>query len=1369
MANTWFDKDFYLTSKLAQLQKTQPTNPDWQGTNALVLVKQAIESAGFTLESHFQQFGSLELTSPNKYFNAEEYLAAKAAQLGAGWTAAQVALAIKEAGLGVYEHFQKFGWKEGVNPSNAFDVEKYFVAKQAQLAAAGTTMTLQEVKDAFAAAGLDPAAHALQFAATEGVAVAPVVDPVKPPSASGTTYALTKALDNIPGTAGDDTIIGSTSSDAELNTLSELDIINGGAGTDTLKITTDGKAVTVGANVTNVEVVDVTSAAGLTVNTAASAGVQTLKVGAVVGTTSATASAATDIEVKQDAVQANKITVNGGKNVSVTLVNASVSADDKVEVGSTTAATGDVAVAVTGAAYAVGSVPALGDIKVTGGKTISVTQVATSNSAAAASKTAAADSVAQGNVAVIANAATTTVTVKQDAAVAAKNAAPTTGGVTETVSVKFAALKSGETVSIVNAGDTLTFTAKVDLTAAEVAAAFAGLVDGKVPTAGHDTQAGGLASKGTYSGLFQADTTTGFTSGAAEGDVVVFTATKANTAFNTDPTVFVTSSATTKPVATVTVGKPHDATYTGGVLGVSAGKVEITGGAALKTVSVDGYAATGSAITGVGQALETVNLSNGGAFAIDEAAATLALNLKNVGTAYKADGTGGVAAAINSTSVNTTTLNVQSNGTNTVALTLNAATKALNVSGTGLLDARDAGSASLTSIKVTETAGLRLNGSSTGNVTSVDTSGTTGEVTLTVDAGKATYVGGAGKDIVTIGNVTTAFNKSFDLGAGDDSIDLTLGALTADVLKAAGSNAIKGGEGTDTIKLDAAVAADLSKDATFAGKIDGFEKLSLGYASAAGTVDLSNLDNINYVVSENSVAVTPPAVAQVFSVDFKDSGTIIGADTVKFGSTTLTLAGDETPGQIALKFGGLTFSGWTVSKVEGSKVFMTSTAAGASTPVVTGDFTVVDTDANVVTFTTALNTPGLASGPTPAKVTLTVSATAKVEDADTLTFLGTTITLANGDEAANIASKIAAGTYSGWTTSVSGSVVEFTQVTATDYTVAPAAPSIAQAASNTTKPVIVVATETAGANVGTASPALTINKLATGGTLELTGTGAGVIVNVTDAAKGTADVLNVVTSVAGNVGTVKAAEVETINISVTNKGTAASPSNSTLTLDANAAKSVVVTGAGKLTLDVAAAAKVATVDASAATGALTLDLSAHNGVAVTVTGGSANDTLHASTGTNAKADVLVGGAGHDTLYAGSNGAKLTGGEGHDLFVLQAGNKESNTYSSITDFQAGDVLALKTAGGAVVSSFTKLQAALAEGTATFANFVDAAIAEAANNAAVWFQFGGNGYVVIDQVGGAADAFANDTDSVIQLVGVDLNNASFSTSAGTVALV
>ncbi|MBD3873682.1 hypothetical protein IEG05_00320 [Pseudomonas kunmingensis] len=1137
-----------------------------------------------------------------------------------------------------------------------------------------------------------------------------------------------RGLDNFAGTSGNDTIIGSISTTGtDLDTLSTLDIVNGGAGIDTLKIASSLPAIVL-PNMTNDEVVEVEGTAGVTVDTSAVAGVTDLNVlkhgSAAVG---ATAAATTNVAVtlKEAGAAGAPLThaVNGGNNVTVTAADAgAATADvDTITIGGTTAAKGDVVVNVTGKAYdAAAAQIDLGAVTVTGGKTVSVTQKASSDTSKAAADTTA-NKVVQGAVTVNANTETTTVTVKQDATVAAKNAANTTGGVTETATIKFGALKGGDALAI----NGLTFTAKagVDLTAAEVAAAFSNMVSG-LANPNTDTQGSQVTAKGVFTGAFntgavlQAGTPakgTGYTAAAASGDTVVFTAARANQdATDLTATLTNTSGNSVAPTVTVVQGQAHNATPAGGVMGVDAGKVTITGtnagadATAVKTITVDGYSATLSASTGNTTALETLNLSNGGDFALTQAAATLALNLTNVGTAAKSETLTSASAlearaAINLDAASAIkTLNVKSEGTNTVSLDLAAGTTALNVSGTGLLDAKTGSDlGGVTTIKVTETAGLNLvtnatTAIATTNVTSVDTTGTTGAVTIAIDGTKATYTGGAGVDKVTITNANTAIAKAIDLGAGDDTLTLNVvGATTV----AVPTVDLKGGDGVDTIALSAADAVALSANGTFAGKIDGFEKLSIGNAAAAGTVNLANLDNINYVVSANSDSVVEVATKEVITVDFSvpNSGAVTGADTIEFAGTTLTLNGGETAAQIATAFYGKTFTGWDVTSVGGTVVTLTRTTGGDLADIGTGDFTITD---------------------------------------------------AGGGDL----------------------------------------------------PAVTVKTTTQGAAAPATAAALTIDKMASGGTLELTAVGAGAIVNVTDAIKGTKGlnvVVNAANTVVGGVtttlGTVKAAEVETINVSVANKTTTfstvygdvkvADPASvSTLALDANAAKAVTVTGAGNLTLSLSdsstlvggvttwssLAAKVATVDASAATGALTLDLTNHNGVAVTVTGGAGNDVLSASVGTNAKADVLVGGAGNDTLNAGSNGAKLTGGAGNDLFVLTAGTKESNTYSSILDFQAGDVLELIDIGDHNVSIFAKLSAVLNENTATFANYVDDAIAQAGVGEAVWFNYKGNAYVAVDNTN-QSTVFENGVDAIIELVGIDLANASFNSNHGTVALI
>ncbi|WP_151704828.1 DUF4214 domain-containing protein [Nitrincola alkalilacustris] len=72
------------------------------------------------------------------------------------------------------------------------------------------------------------------------------------PGVPGQTFVLTTGQDNIQGTADDDTILGIV--DGANNTFTLGDVINGGAGTDTLKITTDQGALNLGiATISNVE------------------------------------------------------------------------------------------------------------------------------------------------------------------------------------------------------------------------------------------------------------------------------------------------------------------------------------------------------------------------------------------------------------------------------------------------------------------------------------------------------------------------------------------------------------------------------------------------------------------------------------------------------------------------------------------------------------------------------------------------------------------------------------------------------------------------------------------------------------------------------------------------------------------------------------------------------------------------------------------------------------------------------------------------------------------------------------------------------------------------------------------------------------
>lgn len=1133
-------------------------------------------------------------------------------------------------------------------------------------AAADFTAALDTTAEIIAYSG-DTVANAARSFLAGVTTAAPSTDAVNTAVASvinagagGNTFTLTTGTDTFTGTSGNDTfdapvglVLNSTTGlMVSTDTMQNVDVLKGGAGIDTLNLTTAGTVALPSLDsIDSIEIINAQSLAALTINTSAVAGVTNLNVIKAAGAVAATAAATTDVGVSVKGIAGTTVRVDGGKDVTINTTDAAAT----IDAGAAGAdVTGAVTITATGAKAAnANAAVSLGNISVGGGTTVNVTQKATSDASGLVAG-AAPTTHTQGNVTVTAGATTTAVTLKQDAAVTSASTAAVTG-VTEVASVKFTKLDAGESVTISG----LTFTAATgkNLTADQVAQAFANLsssaikptqITGTPATATGDTQGSGANANGTFTGTLVA----GWTSGAATGDTVVFTG-KANTAM-TDlaPLAKATVTTTTQGVTAVTAQN---------TLGVTNGTVTIAGAAALKTVTVDGYAASTNlaGITGgTNTALDTISLANGAGFEIDSAAATLGLTLTNVnGTVDVQAGTKTLNAAVS-----------HAKATDATKL-VSASAETVNVSGTGNVEGTTgAGAGNLAAATAINTSGM-----------------TAGKATFTIANGTTTsYTGGAGVDNVTVTNGNVAITKAIDLGAGDDTLTLN-GAVVSPTAT------LKGGDGIDTIAMNGASAESLSANSTFAGKIEGFEKLSItDKVTVARTVNMANMDGITYVVSNNTTNVAAAATASTFTVDLTGS-TVKSTDTVAFNGDSLTASAGLTPAQLALALAGLSYTDWNVKSVAG----------------------------NVITFE-AKNAGVPGTGSAPALPTAPV------------------FTYTDGG-------------------STGGAIGAQTLAT------------------------------TAGAAAGT-SPALTIDKMANNGTLELVDGGDGVVVKMADAT-GSTDSFNIVTKVAGDLGfgTVDVAGVETLKLNAvdTAPGTAAAPTINTasLTVKADKATSLTIEGNSNVTLTLdATTTKLATIDAGTLTGNLIAGNS-HAGVntiAMTITGGKGADQLKASVGTNAKADVLNGGDGNDTLYAGSNGAKLSGGDGNDLFIVTAnsatvGNKESNTYSEILDFKAGDLLQLQasdTAGNAAidVTAFTKLAASLNESTAVFSDFVNAAIKEAGAGAATWFNFKGDAYVVVDShTNSTGDVFINGEDLVVKLTGINGDNLSWNSNFATVALV
>lgn len=192
---TWFNEEYYLHSKLAQLRANGETQ-----YNNITEVALAIVGAGYTLQEHFETYGSEERTSPNEFFNANEYLEAKARQLNDDpdsdivWTREDVAAEIEAAGLTIWGHFEAYGWKEGVNPSNSFDVSSYLADKLVQLQAEDPEgeWTPEKLEEVLESTGLSPVSHYFAYGEDEGIPVTDVPADERVPSDS---TELTKALE----------------------------------------------------------------------------------------------------------------------------------------------------------------------------------------------------------------------------------------------------------------------------------------------------------------------------------------------------------------------------------------------------------------------------------------------------------------------------------------------------------------------------------------------------------------------------------------------------------------------------------------------------------------------------------------------------------------------------------------------------------------------------------------------------------------------------------------------------------------------------------------------------------------------------------------------------------------------------------------------------------------------------------------------------------------------------------------------------------------------------------------------------------------------------------------------------------------------
>ena len=185
MALQTFDQEYYLSN-----------NPD---------VLTAVLNGVFTsAEQHYMLFGEKEGRMPSAFFDPMGYFAQNPDVLAA------VQAGVFSTGLA---HFEMHGAAEDRTPGNIQFNEAYYLEQNPDVKAAVEAGTFTSGYQ-----------HFVLYGAAEGRAPADGVQPGTP----GDTFALTAGNDNLVGTPNDDFFR------APAGTMQDSDVVDGGAGTDTL-------------------------------------------------------------------------------------------------------------------------------------------------------------------------------------------------------------------------------------------------------------------------------------------------------------------------------------------------------------------------------------------------------------------------------------------------------------------------------------------------------------------------------------------------------------------------------------------------------------------------------------------------------------------------------------------------------------------------------------------------------------------------------------------------------------------------------------------------------------------------------------------------------------------------------------------------------------------------------------------------------------------------------------------------------------------------------------------------------------------------------------------------------------------------------
>ncbi len=209
-------------------------------------------------QNHYNTFGRFEGSDPSASFSTNYYLS----------TYPDVAA----AGVNPFDHFLAFGSAEGRQPYSTFPTSSFdeatYLAANADVQAAVTAGTFANGYQHWVLNG--------QFESRPG---APTVDT----PTVGEGFTLTNGIDTFTGGTGDDTFSGALNANGAV-TFQSFDVLDGGAGTDTLVAQGIGSLTTSATTLQNIEVVEIVAqTAGSTIALANTTGITSLKVNTPAG------------------------------------------------------------------------------------------------------------------------------------------------------------------------------------------------------------------------------------------------------------------------------------------------------------------------------------------------------------------------------------------------------------------------------------------------------------------------------------------------------------------------------------------------------------------------------------------------------------------------------------------------------------------------------------------------------------------------------------------------------------------------------------------------------------------------------------------------------------------------------------------------------------------------------------------------------------------------------------------------------------------------------------------------------------------------------------------------------------------------------